>query len=271
MNESHKRHLEEIDDGDDDDEIDFGIQDIPVTANSETAETLPDPDLFLTEDPGQAPSHEEESGGFIHRLHDEPAIFASTLSPAPALPFLQNQDKNRRKRILTENQQRKLLDFLDEKLMNVQHDFVVKDSDYTVDKLAKQMDEIVDIIWFSIVNSIPSKAVTNITDENKPKTTALFGQSHYLLTVSDSIVEFITTIPHSNDTNSIRNLIRLLQKLDQLFSWLLDKSLLTKTEIVRLESIAERSRVVLMNVYADLEGFEVDLANIYTLTLDRIT
>lgn len=296
-----KRPLDEYEDDEDEssDADHLDLDDIIIDPTSAATSSAYDSDYEFTGPP--APSNSVNShngvnsvetgggGGFIRSPHDAHDIYAPTLSPAPPLlNHYTNSTSSARsgsfsatKHMLTEPQQRRLLNYLDDELLKIQHGYVLRQSPGqgydTLTALLKDLNKVLDVIWYSISASQPSEIPSTPNNSlSSSHVFRLFGQSHYLLSIADSLTEFITGYPPDPVPT-----IRIFQKLDQIFARLLDsqnlagpssnKKGLTQTEKIRLESIAERARIVVMEQFEGVKGYELEVSNIYELSLDRIT
>lgn len=237
----------------------------------------------LKEDPG--------SGGFFVEEEDVKSppnahqIFAPTLSPAPPLhPGSWSESENgstSHKKAISERQQERFVTYLEEHLMQIQRKFVQRITPpkgyNNLAELLVDLNRIIDIIWYSITSSEPvSKDSSHNHVGHEPqqsKTIKMYGQVQYLLSISDRLIDYIQG--YAEDFKEPEATIRTFQKLDKIFDFLLDqpsnRAEFSNTERVRLESIAERSRVAVMNVFEGVEGYNLEVSNIYELVLDKLT
>lgn len=239
-----------------------------------------------------------EEGGFVKDGILTPVHhYDPTLSPLP--PLAAPDPGNLRKQLLSERQQERLLSYLDEEIMRVRRKYVQRFSDTDTDTatptpepattkqgyenltdLLADISQVIDVIWYSITSSEPlPNAPTNSTPTTAaPSTTfKLFGQQHALLTIAAALPEylssFIVTSAFSPDPDAV-SILRMFQKLDQIFARLIDTpGGLTRTERVRLESIAELSRVEVVSAFekSEIDGFRHEIMSVYEQVLDRLT
>lgn len=292
---NNKRPLEEDDDDESSDADHLDLEDIVIDPVSAATSSAYDSEYEFTGPPAPHNSANNSNsvgalgGGFISSPRDAHDIYMPALSPAPPLLSHNNNgtpssiltSSSASRHSLTEPQQRRLLNYLDDELLKIQHGYVLRQSPGqgydTLTALLVDLDKVIDVIWYSIsasqpseIPSTPNSSVSNLS------TFRLFGQSHYLLSIADSLTEFVAGYPPEPVPT-----IRIFQKLDQVFARLLDsqqtagpssnKKGLTQTERIRLESIAERARIVVMELFEDVKGYELEVSKVYELSLDRIT
>lgn len=231
------------------------------------------------------------SGGFFVEEEDVKSppnahqIFAPTLSPAPPLHHGSwtdsGNDSAHHKKAISERQQERFVTYLEEHLMQIQRKFVQRITPpkgyNNLAELLVDLNRIIDIIWYSITSSEPaSKDSSHNNVVQKPQETKaikMYGQVQYLLSISDSLIDYIEG--YAGDFKEPEATIRTFQKLDKIFDFLLDqpsnRAEFSNTERVRLESIAERSRVAVLNVFEGVEGYNLEVSNIYELVLDKLT
>lgn len=234
--------------------------------------------------------------------------------------------------ILSERQQTKLLQFFEDQTLNIQRRYVSRLSPpngyKNMGELLKDMNKLIDIIWYSIMRSKPLDE--NNADEIMEEAAAaedgsssshiqMFGQIHHLLSIADNLNDYIEGYGKNLDPEAT---LKTLKKLDNLFSFLLggkieqqkntmelsqeaieeeeeekinikdedgDEDLeggfvkeerkqvvelpnrLTRTEMVRLESIAERARVKMSLACEGMDEYEEGVSKVYEKLLEKIT
>jgi hypothetical protein len=183
--------------------------------------------------------------------------YTAALSPPPPLRSSPG------KRVVGEAQQEKLRAYLDEDLMRITRKYIHRlDEDNTnkyhnLTELLGDLDRIIELIWYSINSTIGPNG--------RPTT---FGYSQYLIRIADDLADFIegySTEPDPQQT------IRILQKLDRMLSELIDTRVLNRTEGIRLESICERTRILVTKAFQGVHGYRVELGKVYEGVLDRTT
>lgn len=181
--------------------------------------------------------------------------YTSPLSPPPPLRNASSP------RVVGEAQQERLRTYLDEELMRITRKYIHRLSEDATNKygsfaeLIADLDRIVELIWYSIKATIG------------PNGRALsFGFSQYLIRIADELVDFIegyASEPCPQET------IRILQKLGMMLANLIDTKVLNRTETIRLESIAERTRIEVTKAFQGIHGYRVELVQVYEDVLDR--
>ncbi|CAN6637358.1 hypothetical protein TRVA0_016S01376 [Trichomonascus vanleenenianus] len=187
--------------------------------------------------------------------------YEPVMSPAPRVPSTPHPTLP-----LSERQQEKFRQYLDDKLLEVSRKYfrrLTQDAEpgsyYPhIGPLIADLDKLVDVVWYSITSLAANQE--------------LYGQTYYLLRIADEFATYLQGFLAEDDRESIpgREIIRFLQKLDGEFVNLLDDSSdlpkLTQTEAVRLVSIAERTRVTVMNA---VSGYEFEVSQVYEGVLDK--
>lgn len=160
---------------------------------------------------------------------------------------------------LSEAQQQKFKDYLDDQLLSITRRFVKRAAEdggsyESLDPLLEDLNKLIDVVWYSISGQ----------DDRD-----LFGQPHYLLRIADELVDFIAGF--QNDPRP-RETIQILKKLDNIFARMIDQDgvpKLRQTEAVRLDSIAERTRIVVTNAFEGIQGYDEEISKVYEEVLDR--
>ena len=225
-------------------------------------------------------------------LPDPHLIYAPTLSPAPPLnpatPIHDSESSHSTSSVsrhrLSDRQQERLIIYLDDQLLQIKRQFVQRLTPpkgyMNLRDLLTDLNKVIDIIWYSITSTQPSQldqqeaSDSDFTSGSNKIT--LFGQSHYLLAIADSLVDYLEGFAAVQKFEDPEPTIRIFQKLDKIFARLLDEPEqkhrgLSRTEKVRLESIAERTRISVITVFEHIEGYELEVVNVYEQVLDRIT
>lgn len=262
------------------------------------------------DEPGQDTEHDdptkreeiEGEGGFLRDELLSPAQnYDPMLSPPPQLTGGLHGPK---RKVLSERQQERLLEYFDSEVMRIRRKYVqrftdpddivatptsetnhnnnraggddqpVKKGYESLAELFEDIVKVIDVIWYSITSSEPSKS--SVATPDRANTFVLFGQQHALLTVAaalpDYLSSFISTDAFNPETDAVA-VIRTFQKMDQVFSTLIDApGGLTRTENVRLESIAEVSRVEVVKAFeaSGIEGYRREVMGVYENVLDRL-
>lgn len=159
---------------------------------------------------------------------------------------------------LTEAQQNKFIDYLDDRLLKISRRFVKRASEeddgtayQSLIPLLEDLNQLIDVIWYSISGADHSQ---------------LFGQNYYLLRIADELVDFIGGYyqdPKPKET------IEVLKKMDTIFAKMIDEGKMKQTEAVRLESIAERTRIIVAKVLDGLQNYDNEVSKVYDQVLDR--
>ncbi|VVT48400.1 uncharacterized protein SAPINGB_P001760 [Magnusiomyces paraingens] len=182
-------------------------------------------------------------------------------------------NSHRKVRTLTEKQQINLLQYFEDQTLHIQRRFVSRLSPpngyATISELIFDLNKLIGVIWYSIVSSEPgdeSNVLSIVIEETSQL--KLFGQTSHLLTISDNLIDYIEGFIHELDPEKI---LETILKLDKIFCNLLDSEALTRTEIVRLESIAERTRIAVALAFENITGYETEIGEVYENVLNRIT
>lgn len=166
-------------------------------------------------------------------------------------------------RHLTESQQVKFNNYVEDKLMHISRRYVKhmsgSEGGYeSISQLIGDLNPLIDVILYSI--------------QSIPEGERLFGQEDYLLRISDELVEFIEGF---GDHPEPACTLQVLSKLDIIFASLIDGNevpQLSQTATVRLSSIVERTRVTVTNTFEGVDhDFQDGIAKIYEQVLDRTT
>lgn len=190
---------------------------------------------------------------------------------------------NRQTKQLSETQQERLLQYFEDQLLNIQRRFVSRlnppNGYKDIHELLYDVDKLINVIWYSVVSSEPKNS-PKIQSIQHDHPIILFGQTHHLLTIADSMTTYIESTSPSQQIHEDPNgystepapkeTIDVLNKLDSIFQLLISRDLLTRTEIIRLESIAERSRVEIVKVFEDVDEYHGEIGKIYEKTLSCI-
>ncbi|KAK9476010.1 hypothetical protein V1514DRAFT_286280 [Lipomyces japonicus] len=158
---------------------------------------------------------------------------------------------------LSESQQSKLINYLDQELLHVSRKFVQKtssDQDNSIDGLLVDLNKIVDLLWYSVSS-----------------TSTPFIQAQYLLKIADDLNDYITSLPIEN----ANILFKFIRKLDKIFLNLIkgdipSRSRIGNTEKVRLEGIIERTRVDIVSTLGPSSDYDYELARVYELLLQEL-
>ncbi|AOA63196.1 TFIIH complex subunit [Komagataella phaffii CBS 7435] len=174
---------------------------------------------------------------------------------------------------LSLTQQSRFISFVDDKLLQIQRNFIKylseEDSTYTLSQLIRQINETISILWYSIfrVEQIPvvfHSAILgrNSTSLNHASSVDLFGQPHYFIRIIGDLIDYVEKFPLSS-VDELRELLALVAKLDNVVIVLVDqdtvstpsakKDFIDKTEKVRLLSLATRFKLLLLSKYEELK------------------
>lgn len=188
--------------------------------------------------------------------YESESDYIAVLSPPPPL-----EKSPRTTRVVGEEQQERLRTYLDDELVKITRKYIHRFNDETTSKytsfsqLLADLDKVIELIWYSINSTV---------DSNGKKLS--FAYSQYLIRIADDLVDFIegyASEPSPQET------IRILQKLDSMLSELIDNKVLFRTETIRLESIAERTRVEITKAFQSVQGYKHELGKVYEGVLDR--
>jgi hypothetical protein len=184
-------------------------------------------------------------------VSDDDPDFEAALPPPDEVP---DWPASRRK--LSETQQDRFRDYLDEEIMRITRKYIQRLNNpvqgyRSFADMLHDINKLVDLLWYSVTSTYSEGGDF---------------QSYYLLRIADDLVDYIEGYqnePCPEDT------IRILQKLDAMLSQLVDGHgpvRLTRTEAVRLQSIAERTRIVVASI---IKGLELEVAKVYENVLDK--
>lgn len=265
-----------------------------------------------------------EDPGLFDDVHDfQPCVdLGSPFESQTNLIDLNNEntlEKRVSTRRLSLSQQSKFVSYIDEQLMQIQRKYVQSRGGLNIDQgynslsdILRDFKKLVDFIWYSIDGVSNTDSLLNqdlettelFTKYENSKSTN-FGQSDYLIKISDDILDYLDKFPiteqdeeddytgfktasettldsvEANDRNapgSLRKLFKLLKILDMIFARLIEGKVpgnfkLNGTETVRLIGIAERTRVMLPQLMEknNLHGYHYEISRIYQETLERGT
>lgn len=187
-------------------------------------------------------------------------------------------DPQRTVRSLSEKQQDNVLQYFEDQTLHIQRRFVSRLSPpngyENMAELIHDLNKLIGVIWYSIVSSEPKNDNSpspqpEPSGEVQKKSMKLFGQNHHLLAIADNVIDYIEGYLEEPDAEGTLNLVA---RLDGIFSVLLDSpGVLTRTEMIRLESIAERTRIAVTVSLEKTDGFDTRIGKVYEGVLDRIT
>lgn len=186
---------------------------------------------------------------------EESGFESANASPIPEF----HTDTPTPQRHLTAAQQQKLMAYLEEELMKIQRRHVQSYLDlpekvvyHTILDVLKDYTRLVDFLWYTI-RSVKSR---------------IFFQSQYLLRVAGDVVDIMESYPPKTQ-EALRDVLVFFVKIDGVFQQVAGK--LDTTEKVRLMSIAERTRVTVVNMVDGLQlGYRAQIGAIYEKTIDTI-
>ncbi|ANB13339.1 TFIIH complex subunit TFB6 [Sugiyamaella lignohabitans] len=169
---------------------------------------------------------------------------------------------NTTRRPLSEAQQLKFRTYLDEELMRINGKYIHRLNEpsrgyASLKELIDDLEKVVDLVWYSITTT------TNAPDTNSHTS----YQTYYLLRIADDFVDYIEG--YESDPSPVE-MIQFVQKLDAIFTRLLDPQAptrLTRTDAVRLTSIAERTRIQIAK--SVVRGYEMEISQIYSSVLSQ--
>ncbi|KAH3677138.1 hypothetical protein WICMUC_001893 [Wickerhamomyces mucosus] len=187
-----------------------------------------------------------------------PEDYKPILTPSPAPPNVIPYRK------LSNTQQLKFMNYADERLMYIQRRFIQsfglnQGIGYiSLSELLQDDKNLINFIWMSI-NSTDLALLKN----------SLFGQTDYLIRIANDLLEYldkmIVTIENSKE------ILKLISSLNDKFSYLIDGKGYSQTEMVRINGIAERTRLLIVEVFDKfgIEGYQYEISKIYEDVLDR--
>lgn len=215
------------------------------------------PDLYDEDTDGNNNNGEESDNIVFKREVDDDhnqetyAIDTLTLSFDQAYELLQIEfDKSTNTERIATYQQSKLINYIDEKLLEIQRKFIKNQADtlqlYSIFQLLYDLSKVFDLIWYSVNNK-----------------SGLFGQQDYMIKLMDDLEQYVSHYKSLDDYDSLSTLnIQLLefftffQKLDTRICFLIDGfrlensekiERLNNTQIVRLASIISRLRILVIS------------------------
>ncbi|KAK9381821.1 uncharacterized protein V2V93DRAFT_202394 [Kockiozyma suomiensis] len=176
---------------------------------------------------------------------------------------------------LSSAQQSKLINYLDDQLLQISRRFVRKSSlsdddgesiDFettpkdqhhhtaytTIEPMIADLTELVDLIWYSV-----------------PSTPVPFIQVQYLLRIADDFNDCVPQLPITEP----EKLFIFLKMLDLIFYELIEGNIPSRarmgnTEKARLEGIAERTRLDVLECMNGFRGYELDVTRVYDKVLE---
>lgn len=213
-------------------------------------------------------------------------------SPFVSTDKLENVEnyRNRSIRRLSSSQQSKFINYCDEQLMAIQRKVVQNRGLNESQGYASLMDltldlkKLVDFIWFSIdgcpnTNQILEQNQIPTKDEYKGTQNTNFGQSHFLIRIADSFLDYIDKFPLNGQNkteqhSTLSRVFKFLIILDKIFARMIEgivpgKYKLSGTDKVRLTSIAERTRYRLPNIFENqgITRYHYELSKVYEETI----
>jgi hypothetical protein len=179
--------------------------------------------------------------------------YESVLTPLPQSP-----DPTDSRKQVSEQQMETFRSYLDTQLLQISRKFIRRingssDGYESLGDLSSDLARIVDLIWYT---------VTSTTSDTR-------FQTDYMLRIAGDFLDYLGEWHTTEPTPDPKEALRLLQKLDNVFSHILDGEFgvhSTRTEAVRMESIAERTRVAVATL---IRGWEFEVSRVYEKTLDR--
>lgn len=194
---------------------------------------------------------------------------------------------------LSTTQQSKFIVYCDSKLLAIQRKYVQSrglniNNGYTsLIPLFDDLKALIDFIWYSIDPNLSTEKLISIKDSNVDYSqyaipTTYFGQGSYLLRIADDFIEYlekfeIKQLPPDEQSNCLSKLFKLIFILDTIFARLLRGAIpgrvkLSGTESVRLNGIAERTRVKLPSYLEaqNIHGYHYEVSKIYQQSLELI-
>ncbi|CCH61699.1 hypothetical protein TBLA_0F01570 [Henningerozyma blattae CBS 6284] len=205
-----------------------------------------------------------------------------------------------RTRRLSASQQSKFIVYCDDKLMDIQRKFVqsrglsVENGYSNLIPLFEDIKSLIDFIWYSIDGLSNTELLLNETEvdldnaevenSNLPtnsKISTYFGQTSYLLKISDDLIDYlekfdIKDLSSDEQNHILSKLFKLLFILDKIFAKLIIGSIpgnskMSGTDIVRFCGIAERTRVRLPWYLEQqgVHGYHYEVSRIYQNSLER--
>lgn len=205
--------------------------------------------------------------------NDTCQIFDTTQNQPNVIPEIEDGTRNKlteegytqeiipisnRSKVLSSTQQNRFHTYLTDQLQIIQRKFIQshglnsQNSYQSLAELLKDLNSVIDLCIISLTNS-----------QN-------FGQTNYLITIANDLLDYIEKYPIEFATAV--ELLTLVGNLDDIFAKLIDSKEFNGTEAVRVNGIAERTRLellVLFEKYDVLKGCEEALGKVYERTLER--
>jgi len=209
-----------------------------------------------------------QSDHHFDRMED----FQPVLVPSPL-----NPSKLSNGRRLSLAQQSKFINYVDERLLHIQRRFTqsfgLGELGYrSINELITDVKQLLNFIWYSIGSDDDGDKERK---EYLHQDSTNFGQSEYLIRIAGDLVEYVGKMEINQD--SAINVLKLMKSLDEKFARLIDGKVpggekLRGTEQVRISGIAERSRLLMVELFEreKIEGFHYELSKIYDESLERI-
>ncbi|KAK9469440.1 hypothetical protein V1512DRAFT_8255 [Lipomyces arxii] len=179
--------------------------------------------------------------------------------PHAQSPQIQNLSSDLRQ--LSSAQQSKLINYLDDQLLQISRKYVKKFSDsgnaetyLSLDPLLDDISKVVDLLWYSV-----------------SATSTTFIQTQYLIKIADDLNDYMSTLK----ADSHDKLFIFLRKMDKILFRLIvgdipSHNRMSNTERTRLESVAERTRVLMVSLLSAVGGYEVDVTRVYDAVLEEL-
>ncbi|CEP23603.1 unnamed protein product [Cyberlindnera jadinii] len=190
----------------------------------------------------------EEEVGFLDLNPDLEARRtndATALSPSPSAS-----------RRLSVTQQSKFINYVDEQLMEVRRKTIklLGMNQYSTGEIIADYQQLCEFILLSLKGDDIDKKI-------------LFGQVDYLLTIAGDITDALDKLNFKGVSQDVLDLLKLL---DTKFTKLLP--LMKQTEVVRLVSLAERTRPSIVTAFerAQVTGYHDQLASVYEQVLENV-
>ncbi|CCH44071.1 hypothetical protein BN7_3630 [Wickerhamomyces ciferrii] len=212
----------------------------------------------------------------VEELGDRIEDFQPVIVPSPLNANEQSNDTTPKRR-LSLSQQSKFINYVDERLLAIQRRFVqalgLSELGYkSINELIADLKQLISFIWFSIDND----SNTHLTkDQFKELPSTNFGQTDYLIRIAGDLLEYIDKLAFEEDSGV--KILKLIDEVDQKISRLIDGRIpggkgLTGTDIVRIQGIAERARLAIIEAFEKkkIEGYRYELTKVYERVLDRV-
>lgn len=209
-------------------------------------------------------------------IFDHKEDFEPIVKPSPISHSQTNEIRR-----LSAAQRTKFNVYVEEKLMHIQRRFVQSfglnaEIGYrSLLELLTDVKDIVNFIWLSIEKE--DLQLTRVEYQKLP--TTLFGQTDYLITIANDILEYIVKLPLTDREETPVAVIKLINSLDNKFAKLIEGLIpggkpISRTEAVRITGIAERTRYAITNDFFDknkIEGFHYELSKLYEKVFDSLS